>query len=201
MKFCSKCGNQLQIDDRFCNKCGSQSRDVQQASQNPQGSYPAYRSQTRTGWNRDIRSKDRFTSGDRMPGERLLLVVGILMIIVCAQAMISYMIMYATIDTWIFALGGAAARGAWQFRYAYGIFICIYGIIIGIMGIVHRKDVYRGNQLMILGIVKICVEFLGIFITAGIIGTGGLTFLGILFSLPLPVLYIVGAVKNKNEVG
>jgi len=80
----------------------------------------------------------------------------------------------------------------------------IYRIFIGIMGVTNCKKTHRGTLLLILGIGDTILVILPYVLSMVVLyihglGTfGALAAAGLPFSFVLPVLYIIGAVKNRK---
>ena len=80
--------------------------------------------------------------------------------------------------------------------YAFFMIIAsVYAFIIGIMGITHRNNSNMGGTLIVLGIIDIILGFIDIFFI-----TKMFTASVLIFVLVIPICYIVGAYKNKNEL-
>lgn len=134
------------------------------------------------------------------PGAKMLKIVGIIMVIFGGIGVI----------TGLMAIFGAAAVAAtWA---AMGISIGVGGLVIsgivafiasvfllfaGIMGIKKGGDVEQAQTLKLYGIVLIALAVISTVVEIIVMPLfGPMSIVGLILSLVLPVLYIVGANKN-----
>ena len=179
---CKKCGNNLAGENvNFCNNCGM-------------------------GVNQGI------SETQIAPGRNLLNVAGILIIIFSSLTIFTTTSTLLSIDSVI--EGWYGSRLAWQIYYAIFFAIGAYGLFVGIVGVRNRENIEKAKLLQILVIIN--VVSLAIFrwyiqsilnISSASVDAGpplGFAFLVILglsilvIENVILVLYLIGAVKNKN---
>lgn len=126
------------------------------------------------------------------PGKTLLLVVGILLVIFSVISLI------VLIPTFVL-LAPALSLGALGVLLLVAVLLScatvIIDLIAGIMGIVNREKPEKAKVCMSLGITMISITVLNIIFT---IISSDFNFFNAVFGLVLPVLYTLGAAKNKN---
>lgn len=126
------------------------------------------------------------------PGKTLLLVVGILLVIFSAISM------FAVIPAFILAIASLSLGTLGVLLLLAVLLSCasvIIDLIAGIMGIVNREKPEKAKVCMNLGITMISITVLNIIFT---IISSDFNFFNAVFGLVLPVLYTLGAAKNKN---
>ena len=64
------------------------------------------------------------------------------------------------------------------------------------MGVKHHNNKAKAQTLMMWGIIVAGISVLGTILTVA--GGGSFSILSLLLGLVLPVLFIVGAIQNKN---
>ena len=125
------------------------------------------------------------------PGKTLLLVVGILLVIFSGLSMI------AVIPTLILGFASLSLGGVGFIILLAAVLACasvIIDLIAGILGIVNREKPEKAKTCMALG-VTIVIAALNILSP---IGAQDFNIFSAIFGLLLPILYTVGASKNKN---
>lgn len=126
-------------------------------------------------------------------GSGFLKVTGILMIIGGAISLIMAIIA-------IVSIAALAAMGASSgILYFAGILVLVSAaieLVAGIMGVKNCKSPEKANTCLVFGILVIALSVLGNIINVA----GGASFnvASFLVGLVLPVLYIIGAIKNKG---
>ena len=92
-------------------------------------------------------------------------------------------------------------RTVWVIYYAMGLFHVCYRIFIGIMGIANCRKIRRAGFLLMLGIGDIVImasSYIFMGLSMGFYGyMDGISGFTSLLGFALPILYIIGAVKNK----
>ena len=139
----------------------------------------------------------------KAPGKNFLLVTGILYIVFNAFAAMIFPLTMLTINSWLWMFGGEAMRDMWMLLYTLAILLSLFAVAVGIMGVAFCNKIHKAGLL--LGVVIVCTALSIIFnlvYTAAILNFSGemgfLTIIGIPFGLVLPILFIIGAVKNKK---
>lgn len=126
------------------------------------------------------------------PGKNYLLVVGILLVIGGGLSM------FLVIPTLLLGVASLSLGGLGVIIFLAALLACamaIIDLIAGIVGIVNRNKPEKAKVCMGLGITMIVFAVLG-FISS--IGAQDVNYVSSLFGLILPILYLVGASKNKN---
>ena len=140
------------------------------------------------------------------PGRHYLLMTGILMILLCGwYVLASFQMMISLSRLPVYAELQPSHTAIW-FRIIATVVICLYGVFIGIMGIRYRNDIYEGQWLMRLGILKIAAK-VGVLLIGGTTGLIVLQEFGqfmaifpILLNWAVPLLFIYGAMQNKKAI-
>ncbi len=131
-------------------------------------------------------------------GSSFLKVTGILMIISASISLV--------IDTSSFFLGAAfdalGAKDVGNFIYLASVIMLIDAaveMVAGIMGVAFCKKPEKANVCLVMGIIVAVLCVVGtIFSIASGTDFGASTIFSLLLGLVIPVLYIVGAVKNRS---
>jgi hypothetical protein len=144
-------------------------------------------------------------------GQKMLKVVGILMIVFGGIGVISGLTTVATLETFLrttresFAFLGSSlpgTNGQWAFYYTMGLILSLFDVFVGIMGLKFCSDTSKANLHLAFGISVIGLYLL-MYIIGGAMGllSGfmALTWVAMPIGFVLPILYIVGAVKNKRQ--
>ena len=170
--FCTYCGTKSEGAHNFCTNCGAQTESEAAVAA--------------------VQAKRR------APGSRFLLITGILYIVFFTISALVWAIMLASPDDWLPEFGGEAMRDAWSIYYTICLIHAMFLVFVGIMGLVLRANRKRANILLTLGVADLLILVLNA-IVAGVLGiyyyNAGFVFLP--FHLVLPILFIVGAVKNR----
>jgi len=114
-------------------------------------------------------------------GKRFLLIAGILYCL--------YGLFFSVGFTLDAILSSSGFGGISVFVIAWGVWF----IIIGILGMILRRSYHNATMLMVIAAVDMVVFVL----TMLILFTGLITLIVTLIYLPAPILYIIGAKKNK----
>jgi len=137
------------------------------------------------------------------PGRKFLLVTGILFIVFNAIGALLTPMTLMTIDFWLPMFGGEAMRGTWTLIYVGSIILSLFAVLVGILGVAFSNKVEKGGLLVVLAVVTVVssvvyniVYTVNIMNYSGEMGIG--TIVGIPISLVLPILFIIGAMKNKK---
>ncbi len=123
------------------------------------------------------------------PGKGLLKVSGILLIIFAA---ISILILVIGIVA-AAALGsqlGAVVGGVAILTLILGLVASAFSLIMGIMGVKYADVPSKAQVCMVFAIIAIALQLVNLFT--------GSSFVMALIGLVLPVLYLIGALKNKQ---
>ena len=147
------------------------------------------------------------------PGGKMIMIVSILFLVFGGMNTFSLIIAYAMSGFW-----DALAPGYTPFTVlpVVSFLIVLYDLFIGIFGLKYREHLDKSVTLIVLGIVNIALLFVAIFISISTLSDmpymsefaslgfdlSGLVWataiFGLAFWLPLPILYIVGANKNRK---
>lgn len=126
-------------------------------------------------------------------GAKFLKVTGIIMIIGGALGIILGII--ALLGVGVLALAGASA-GILTFAAILSLVSAIVQLIAGIKGVKNANKPEKAQSCIVWGAVVAVLSVLGNILT--VVGGGEFDVTSLLLGLVLPVLYIVGAVKNKG---
>ncbi|MCL2573935.1 MAG: hypothetical protein FWE34_05205 [Defluviitaleaceae bacterium] len=137
------------------------------------------------------------------PGKNLLLVTGILFIIFNAFGVLTTPFTLMTMDSWLWLFGGQAMRATWTMLYTFNIMLSAFAVIVGILGIMYCNKTDKASLLLVLAVVTIVSSVIfNIAYTVAILAhstaLGVTNIIGIPIGLVLPILFIIGALKNKN---
>ena len=139
----------------------------------------------------------------KAPGKNMLLVTGILFIIFNAIGFFATAIVILTTDYWLWEFGGQAMRDAWMIIYTVDILLSLSAIAIGIMGVALCNKIEKGGMLLICAIILMVFSIIYNVIYIAVIinfdaamGFGGV--IGIPIGLIVPIIFIVGASRNKK---
>ena len=188
--YCTKCGAKQDGAHKFCANCGTQFASYINLSPEPQSRWDT--------------ASVRAPAQQDAPGRRFLFVPGILYIVFGAIMALYLIGVLATTDEWLWEFGGEAMRGAWNLYYIANLFHVLFWIFIGIMGIVHRRNRNRAGLMLGLGAADLTMMIL-LYIAAAPLGIYDFHGAEELAFIPvycvLPVLTIIGAVKNRVREG
>lgn len=129
-------------------------------------------------------------------GAGFLKVTGILMIIGGAIALLSSILAIIGIAALVYLSSDTSSAGL---LYASGAFLLISSvanIIAGIIGVKHCRKPEKAGTCIGWGIVIAVLTIAGMILNA--MGGGQFSALSLVTGLALPVLYIMGAVQNKQ---
>jgi len=202
--FCSNCGrNHGEKTVNFCPGCGAKTAAAvnplrptiqvnQPASINPA---PYYQSTINIAPPQPAAPKP-----PAAPGQTLLKVTGVLHTIFASFTILNILFVILTIDTWIWTFPGD--REMWYVYYGLASISGLYTLFIGIMAIRNCKDTSKGSMLLSFGIIDVLAVFaIAIFgtVTELLSGWfGAVVWIAMPFGLIVPILYIAGALKNRN---
>ncbi len=122
----------------------------------------------------------------KLGGKGFLKVCGILMIIGGGLGVIT---MFTTMG-FLMALG-------LSFLAIFGIVGSALQLVTGILGVVHCNNASKAGLLLALGVVSLALLVVSSVILPMMYGTA-INFVSIVTGAVLPVLFIIGALKNKN---
>ena len=134
----------------------------------------------------------------------MLLVVGILYVVLSPFDILAGLTLIATTNFWLPSHGGEAMRTVWTMSYTATAVLGAYGVLLGILAIVKHSKPTEGRVLFTLGAVYVFVivatqalrMYFGVF---DYLGMGGFFPITLLFSIALPILYMIAANKNKGD--
>ena len=137
------------------------------------------------------------------PGKNMILVTGILFIVFNGIGFLMTAFVLLGMDGWLWEFGGEAMRGTWTLIYTVSILLSLFAVAIGIMGVALCNKIEKGGLLMGLAIVctVISVIYQAIYTVAILNFSGEMgisSIFGIPISLIIPILFIVGASRNKK---
>ena len=134
-----------------------------------------------------------------MKGEKFLKVTGILMIIGGSISILLGIIAVVGVGALAALLGEEA--GDATLLYISAAFVLISGIfelVAGIMGVKYCAKQEKAVTCLVMGIITAVLCVVGQII--GVAAGSSINILSLILGLTLPVLYIIGAVMNKNSV-
>ena len=137
-----------------------------------------------------------------MKGHKFLKVTGILMIIGGALATILGIIAVLSVAAWAYI---ASAHSEAAMLYASTILFLVSGIvelIAGIIGVLNAEKPQKAKTCIVWGALVAVLSVAGTIL--GVVGGGDFSVFSLILGLVLPVIYIIGAVKNMqsaNSVG
>ncbi|MDR2183651.1 MAG: hypothetical protein LBE55_05705 [Clostridiales bacterium] len=139
----------------------------------------------------------------KAPGKNFLMVTGILFIIFNAIGFFMTLSTIMTVDVWLWMFGGHAMRGTWMMIYGLSLLLSLLAVALGIMGVSLCNKIQHGGMLLVVAIILMVASILyNIIYTALIFNFDGLMGVGAIIGIPiglvLPILFIIGAVKNKK---
>ncbi len=121
------------------------------------------------------------------PGKNFLKVIGILYLVFSGLDILSIALL-GTMD----AAQLEAYKASKDYHYPITVLLLndLFGIFMGIMGIVYCSTLEKAKVLMGIAIVDLVGT--AIFLTVDFQWTS------LIIGIPIPILYLIGAVKNKN---
>ncbi|MBR4344408.1 MAG: hypothetical protein IKP88_17190 [Lachnospiraceae bacterium] len=128
-------------------------------------------------------------------GSTMLKVVGIIMIVFGGIGIIISLLAFA--GTAILSAAGVK-MGIYYFACVVSLIAAVAELVTGILGVSNHNKPEKAQLLLICGIVVIVLAFLGDIILPIIAGTSA-SIVSFLLACVLPVLFIIGAMQNKNS--
>ena len=128
-----------------------------------------------------------------MKGKGLLKVVGILMIIGGAISIIMSIVAILGVGALTYLADGDLSSA----QLVIMILGSVAELIAGIIGVKNCTKPEKATSCLVFGIIVAIFNLLGIII--GAVGGSGFNFMSLVTGLVLPVLFIVGAVMNKQS--
>lgn len=128
--------------------------------------------------------------GPNAPGKQLLKVTGILMVIFSSIVLVLAFLSAAAIGALLGAFGGAVAATAGFLAMLLAFLPGIFEFVAGILGIVNANKPEKAGICLAFGIIVLVLVVIST-IYSKIDWTSAVGFV-------LPVLYLIGAIKNKQ---
>ncbi|MDR0292707.1 MAG: zinc-ribbon domain-containing protein [Oscillospiraceae bacterium] len=176
--YCQHCGKQNAEDAMFCQACGKGLGQV--AAAPPKPAQPA------TSYVTTVQTVDA-------PGKNFLKITGILYIVFAAIKIISAFFLLDTADRILgiesFFGAPATLSGSIAGISIISILIGVFGLIIGILGVKNCDSPGEARTLKILAVIDFIVTVIFLFFNFSWIS---------LLSLAIPILYFIGAEKNRE---
>jgi len=202
---CAECNTKLAEHNlAFCPGCGVKTGVVGSVSTATYGgSQYSAQALPSVGLFPQAREPARAYSYYGAPGSGLLLVTGILSIVLGSIASISSLFYVLTVNMW----AGMLDTSPWlvAFTHLTLLALSVYMVFVGIAGIICRNDMHRARFLLVLVQIYLAAFFIRMFVSI-LLGTlpldvlSGLTLVLRVAGLVPVILFIVGAIKNKNGV-
>ena len=128
-------------------------------------------------------------------GSGFLKVTGILMIIFGSIAIIVGIVAIAGIAALAYISDGELSSGLLYTAGVLGLVSAVVQLIAGIIGVKNCKKPEKAKTCIVWGILVIALCVIGSILN--VVGGSDFSVSSLLIGLVLPVLYIIGAVKNK----
>lgn len=128
-------------------------------------------------------------------GSGFLKVTGILMIIGGALSIILYIIAIIGIAALVYLSEGELSSGLLYTAGILGLVSAVAQLIAGIIGVKNCKKPEKAKTCIVWGILVIALTVIGSILN--VVGGSDFSVSSLLIGLVIPVLYIIGAVKNK----
>lgn len=128
-------------------------------------------------------------------GSGFLKVTGILMIIGGALSIILYIIAIIGIAALVYLSEGELSSGLLYTAGILGLVSAVAQLIAGIIGVKSCKKPEKAKTCIVWGILVIALTVIGSILN--VVGGSDFSVSSLLIGLVIPVLYIIGAVKNK----
>lgn len=128
-------------------------------------------------------------------GATLLKVMGILMIIGGAISVVMSIIAVAGIAAIAYLSDGAVSMGMLYASAALMAVGSVAELIAGILGVANSKKPEKAKTCVVWGVIVAALSVAGIVLNA--IGGGSFSAVSAVTGLVLPVLYIIGAARNR----
>ena len=187
--FCANCGSKGTAGNAFCDNCG----------QKLEGAATKEQSGTQAHQGAGQAAPASYGAGGTAPGRTILKVVGILYVVFGGIGIFVAASGLAALDAvrgaaGMFGGGALAAQATAGLRGAliFALIVAGYQIFMGIVGIRFCAVLEKASMLLVLGVLALILVVIGLIIS-------GFTIL-VIFSLPLPILYVIGAHKNRTGV-
>ena len=137
------------------------------------------------------------------PGKNFLRVTGILFIIFNIIGFFMTVSVVLTTDTWLWMFGGQAMRTTWNMLYGMSLLLSLFAVAVGIMGVALCNKIEKGGMLfatvIILMVLSVINNIVYTVVISGFDGVMGFSnVISIPISLVLPVLFMIGASRNKK---
>lgn len=129
-------------------------------------------------------------------GATMLKVVGILMIIGGAISVILSIVAIIGIAALAYIADGSVSMGMLYASGALMIVSSVAELIAGIIGVANSKKAEKANACVVWGIIVAVLSVAGIVLNA--VGGGNFSVVSVATGLVLPILYIIGAARNKK---
>ncbi len=123
------------------------------------------------------------------PGKGLLKVSGILLIIFAAISIVILVFGMIAAAT----LGGALGAAVGGIVLVLGLVSTVFSLIMGILGVKYANVPAKATVCMVFAIIAIALQLINL-----ISGDANVNIISTLIGLILPVLYLIGALKNKQ---
>lgn len=121
------------------------------------------------------------------PGKGLLKVSGILLIIFAAISIV--ILVFGMIAA--ASLGGALGAAVGGIVFVLGMVSAAFSLIMGILGVKYANVPAKATVCMVFAIIAIVLQLISLI-------SGDANVISALIGLVLPVLYLIGALKNKQ---
>jgi len=183
--FCAQCGTQSGECQKFCAACGAALAVIE----TPKPIAP-----------QSLRDAAQSTAPPAA-GNRLLRITGILFLIFGGLYALWSWTMLITIDMWLWLTRGNVLRSAWITYYAWSTVYGTIAILVGAYGVAWSARQEKAKMLFGAGVASILfvIFYYGISLSIGM--WHSVSFAMMTWTLPLelalPVLLLVGAVKNR----
>lgn len=128
-------------------------------------------------------------------GAGFLKVTGILMIIGGAISLVLSIVAVAGIAALAYVTSGVASSGLLYASGALSLVSSVAELVAGIIGVKHCKTTEKAGVCIGWGVAVAVLCVAGVVLNA--LGGGEFSIVSLLLGLVLPVLYIIGAAKNK----
>ena len=123
------------------------------------------------------------------PGKGLLKVSGILLIIFAAISIVILVFGMIAAAT----LGGTLGAAVGGIVLVLGLVSTVFSLIMGILGVKYANVPAKATVCMVFAIIAIALQLINL-----ISGDANVNIISTLIGLILPVLYLIGALKNKQ---
>jgi len=196
MKFCKHCGAETVAEQKFCTKCG---KEYAPTAAQPTTTVP-YPQPAPAGYYQPP------PMPTKLPGSSLIRIPGIIYIAAASLAVLFNGIMLLIINDWLPYYGGEVMRGIWQAFYATALLGTAYALFMAIMCVVFHNKADKSSLLMILSIIALAMVVI-VPVIQSVVGTNsmygdyiylliGYLIISLPFTVTLPLLCLIGAIKN-----